>query len=266
MMSIHVPAIIENQEMNDDTFQQFYQSLTPMGLSDVNTMVDQWWMQDLSQSGFLSPASISSSPEIATPHDIFLNSPHLKEEFDARMTTSACMLNQATAPNGQSVANLFADLPAALAALASAAPSNVPSPTSSPPMPTSTSPAAVFIPQTKPEPISHVASASTPAFSASPAKSRKRSIDPADEAALKRQKNTDAARRSRAKKVMKMETLENRVADLEKENASLLLRVAVLESEKSNFQTKETSNENRIKILEAQLAEAHKALASRSSS
>lgn len=86
----------------------------------------------------------------------------------------------------------------------------------------------------------------------------------ADEAAIKRQKNTDAARRSRLKKVMKMESLEKRVNELERMNAQLLLRVAVLDSEKSHLQTKEATHEARIKTLENQLAEAHKALASRS--
>ncbi|CEI97528.1 hypothetical protein RMCBS344292_19368 [Rhizopus microsporus] len=84
-----------------------------------------------------------------------------------------------------------------------------------------------------------------------------------DEAAIKRQKNTDAARRSRLRKVQKMETLEKKVAELEKINASLLMRVAVLDSEKTNLKAKESSYENRIKVLEGQLAEAHKALSSR---
>ncbi|KAI7865790.1 hypothetical protein BDF14DRAFT_1711897, partial [Spinellus fusiger] len=83
---------------------------------------------------------------------------------------------------------------------------------------------------------------------------------PVCEATIKRQKNTDAARRSRLKKVMRMESLEIRVAELEKVNTGLLMRVAVLDSEKSNLLVKETSYENRIKVLEAQLAEAHKIL------
>ncbi|KAI8638157.1 hypothetical protein BD408DRAFT_423421, partial [Parasitella parasitica] len=54
-----------------------------------------------------------------------------------------------------------------------------------------------------------------------------------DEAAQKRQKNTDAARRSRLKKIVKMETLEKQVTELESDNSRLTTRVAVLESEKS---------------------------------
>lgn len=92
------------------------------------------------------------------------------------------------------------------------------------------------------------------------------SIDPVDEAAIKRQKNTDAARRSRLKKVLKMESLENKVTELEKVHSDLMMRVAVLDSEKAGLVSKETSYEERIKKLENQLAEAHKALAHRATS
>jgi hypothetical protein len=81
-----------------------------------------------------------------------------------------------------------------------------------------------------------------------------------DEIAQKRQKNTDAARRSRLKKVIKMEALEMRVTELEGDNARLTTRVAVLESEKNSLTAKDKTLEDRIKVLEAQLAEAHKAL------
>ncbi|KAL0144300.1 hypothetical protein V8B55DRAFT_1485395 [Mucor lusitanicus] len=81
-----------------------------------------------------------------------------------------------------------------------------------------------------------------------------------DEIALKRQKNTDAARRSRLKKLVKMEQLEQKVSDLEADNHHLTTRVAVLESEKIRFASKGCSLEERIRVLEAQLAEAHRAL------
>ncbi|OBZ84535.1 hypothetical protein A0J61_07415 [Choanephora cucurbitarum] len=81
-----------------------------------------------------------------------------------------------------------------------------------------------------------------------------------DEAAQKRQKNTDAARRSRLKKIIKMETLEKQVTELESDNARLTTRVAVLESEKSALVSKDKDLEERIRVLEAQLAEAHRAL------
>ncbi|KAI8975107.1 hypothetical protein BDF20DRAFT_876891 [Mycotypha africana] len=82
----------------------------------------------------------------------------------------------------------------------------------------------------------------------------------ADEIALKRQRNTDAARRSRMKKLLKLEQLEKRVADLETENQGLTTRIAVLESEKQGLSSKDDSHEERIRVLEAQLTEAYKAL------
>lgn len=84
-----------------------------------------------------------------------------------------------------------------------------------------------------------------------------------DDIALKRQKNTDAARRSRLKKLVKMEALEARVVELEADNTKLSTRIAVLESEKSGLESKDKGLEERIRTLEAQLAEAHKALTSR---
>jgi hypothetical protein len=81
-----------------------------------------------------------------------------------------------------------------------------------------------------------------------------------DEAAQKRQKNTDAARRSRLKKIVKMEALEKQVTELESDNSRLTTRVAVLESEKGALIAKDKGLEDRIRVLEAQLAEAHRAL------
>lgn len=86
-----------------------------------------------------------------------------------------------------------------------------------------------------------------------------------DEVAQKRQKNTDAARRSRLKKIVKMESLEKQVNELESDNSRLTTRVAVLESEKSALVEKDKGLEDRIRILEAQLAEAHRALTCKSS-
>lgn len=266
-------APLESQKMNQDVFSQIYQSLTPvMGTpaQESSSVFDEWLKQD-----FLSEYSANSSPEIATPIDQFLMSPpfHGKDEmkpscafeknlvdFDIpaildspapqlfSMPTSAPSVD--VTPAAQ-MTNLFADigdsLPAALAALAAVAAPSTP------------------IVSTIPEKSPAVTSASTPTFSASPARTRKRAddIDPNDDAAVKRQKNTDAARRSRLRKVQKMETLEVRVSELEKINSGLLMRVAVLDSEKTNLKAKESSYENRIRVLEEQLAEAHKALSSR---
>ncbi|KAI7876870.1 hypothetical protein K492DRAFT_172251 [Lichtheimia hyalospora FSU 10163] len=86
------------------------------------------------------------------------------------------------------------------------------------------------------------------------------SSEESDEVVRKRQRNTDAARRSRMKKMLKMEALESRVNELENDNARLTTRVAVLESEKNGLETKDSDLQERIKALEEQLAEAHKAL------
>lgn len=254
-MSI-TPAL-ESQMMDQDVFSQLYQSLTPtMGtpFQEPSSVFDEWLKQDF----LSSECSVHSSPEINTPLDHFLMSPPFQSKdelthprcsfMDNDLDVSAILdsptpqlFNPTVAvPLENQMTNLFADigesLPAALAALAAVA------------APTEMSPA--------------VTSASTPTFST---KTKKRVIeeDPSDDAAVKRQKNTDAARRSRLRKVQKMETLETRVSDLEKVNAGLLMRVAVLDSEKTNLKAKESSFENRIKVLEEQLSEAHKALSSR---
>lgn len=284
-----------DSKMNQDVFTQLYQSLSPaMGTTpaqDSQSVFDEWLKQD-----FLSEYSSNSSPDVSTPLDQFLMSPPYQSKDELKnnkpafggvdldvsailsypdLSNIAKAVNQASTPASTTattpvadaasspassvaatpvvpMSNLFADIsesiPAALAALASVA-----APTT-----TSTSKSSTVSPA--------VVSASTPAFSASPSRTRKRAedIDPSDEAAVKRQKNTDAARRSRLRKVQKMECLETRVSELEKINGGLLMRVAVLDSEKNNLKAKESSYENRIRVLEEQLAEAHKALSGRS--
>jgi hypothetical protein len=89
--------------------------------------------------------------------------------------------------------------------------------------------------------------------------SRSKSNEPISlELALKRQKNTEAARRSRMRKVLKMETLENHVKRLEGENKNLSIRLAMLESNRIEWETKEKKLLDKIKDLEEQLAEARK--------
>jgi hypothetical protein len=78
------------------------------------------------------------------------------------------------------------------------------------------------------------------------------------ELALKRQKNTEAARRSRMRKVLKMETLENHVKRLEADNKNLSIRLAMLESNRIEWESKEKKLLDKIKNLEEQLAEARK--------
>lgn len=90
---------------------------------------------------------------------------------------------------------------------------------------------------------------------------RSESIDDTqDMVVLKRQRNTDAARRSRQRKAQKMDSLERRVLELENDNERLKLRAAVAESERANIEAKEKRSRVRILELERQLADTHKAL------
>ncbi|KAJ2726688.1 hypothetical protein GGI07_000411 [Coemansia sp. Benny D115] len=86
--------------------------------------------------------------------------------------------------------------------------------------------------------------ASVPAVAAAPAKKAEpaAALAEADEeegdegldaAALKRKKNTDAARRSRMRKILRIETLEGRVSELETENSKLAQMLAAVEAEKA---------------------------------
>ena len=81
-----------------------------------------------------------------------------------------------------------------------------------------------------------------------------------DDVATKRQRNTDAARRSRMRKAQRMEQLEKRVNSLEISNEHLRLRAAVLESERKVALAKQKKSLERISFLEKQLSEAHDAL------
>lgn len=120
--------------------------------------------------------------------------------------------------------------------------------------------------------VSSSSTTATPTSNKLGTRHRKRSIgeiakDPqhmADELAMKRAKNTDAARRSRLRKVMKMETLEKQVIELKKENTDLQTRIAVLESEKKGLEDKNAEKESRVKMLEQQLSEAHERLIKKS--
>ncbi|CAB4474269.1 uncharacterized protein OCT59_006783 [Rhizophagus irregularis] len=79
----------------------------------------------------------------------------------------------------------------------------------------------------------------------------------ADELAMKRAKNTDAARRSRLRKVKRMESLEKEVTILKNENIDLQTRIAVLESEKKGLEDKNAEKDARVKMMEQRLTEAH---------
>ncbi|OMH84606.1 General control protein GCN4 [Zancudomyces culisetae] len=58
--------------------------------------------------------------------------------------------------------------------------------------------------------------------------------------ALKRLKNTDAARRSRLRKALRLDTLEKHVAELESDNLSLKSQVSTLQLERSEFFERES--------------------------
>ncbi|KAG0195813.1 hypothetical protein BGX31_005815, partial [Mortierella sp. GBA43] len=104
----------------------------------------------------------------------------------------------------------------------------------------------------------------TKASSSSPSKKRASSPeDEPEEVILKRAKNTDAVRRSRMKKLLRLESLENKVSDLESTNNRLTMKVAILETEKNGHLVREAEQAARIAQLEAKLAEAHAALTSR---
>ena len=114
----------------------------------------------------------------------------------------------------------------------------------------------------------HIASAPpSPSMSASSSsittsinkKKRGNNRSPMDEL-RKRQRNTDAARRSRLKKVEKMESLELKVDALKTDNDRLRVKVAVLEAEICQVTEKEKRNRQRVLDLEAQLANTHKQL------
>ncbi|KAI9253848.1 hypothetical protein BDA99DRAFT_519137 [Phascolomyces articulosus] len=287
------------KKMDDQLFQQFFQSLTggPSVSSAettatttpaINTFVGD--QQEQEQSWLSSPEwfamgtgqqSVHSTPEIATPQDMFLTSPtteHVAFDkpgfadldvsailnaslFDVpQSSSSASMQGTSAAPAAAPSSTTGGDdLHAALAALATVTQSPV---VAQQQPATAVSSPVVQEQKSQASPVIDV----TPAFSTRKRKSSSDAVSPVDEAAIKRQKNTDAARRSRLRKAMKMEGLEKRVSDLEKTNTTLLLRAAVLESEKSSLLAKEASYEQRIKALEAQLAQAHQSLAGLGSS
>ncbi len=85
---------------------------------------------------------------------------------------------------------------------------------------------------------------------------------PKDEHQLadKRARNTEAARRSRQRKLETLHNLEGKVQVLEQEQNQLRVQVAVLENEKHVWVNREQELASRIKVLESQLGEAHRSL------
>ncbi|KAF9966517.1 hypothetical protein BGZ70_002065 [Mortierella alpina] len=85
-------------------------------------------------------------------------------------------------------------------------------------------------------------------------------INEMDEVSLKRAKNTDAARRSRHKKLVKMESLEQRVAELEVENSMFESKLNEVELERSLLADKDQMQQARIQELELLLASVREKL------
>ncbi|KAI8913959.1 hypothetical protein DFJ77DRAFT_55335 [Powellomyces hirtus] len=84
-----------------------------------------------------------------------------------------------------------------------------------------------------------------------------------DELALKRRRNTEAARRSRERKAVRMQALENQVDQLEALNSSMSHKLGLVEKERAIFAVREAELNRRIQTLEASLREAHDALMAR---
>ncbi|CDH49990.1 hypothetical protein RO3G_05672 [Lichtheimia corymbifera JMRC:FSU:9682] len=273
------------EPMDDQLFQQFFQ-LDSHG-AGAPWLSPDFMMGGNATSSSNTAASVHSTPEIATPQDLFLTSPTAEPacntfekhvpgfgdlDVSAILNSTSPLLDFApihhqepSAPSSPAqdqvsatpvmeqlspqITGLLSELDVTtLAALAAHGQDQAQQ--------------QQQVPQQKESPQSPVIVQPLPTTTQSKKRSRpQESSAPMDEAAIKRQKNTDAARRSRLRKVLKMESLEKRVAELEKANTTLLLRAAVLESEKSALLTKEASYEQRIKTLESQLAEAHQSLA-----
>lgn len=84
-----------------------------------------------------------------------------------------------------------------------------------------------------------------------------------DESTLKRAKNTDAARRSRFKKQVRMDSLEQRVAELEVENSMFENKLNEVELQRSLLAEREHVQQARIQELEFMLAALRDKLSTR---
>lgn len=76
----------------------------------------------------------------------------------------------------------------------------------------------------------------------------------------KRKRNTEAARRSRARKNETLSTLQQKITESGIINQHLALRILLLENEKNNKLKKISEHETRIKELELNLSECHNKL------
>lgn len=209
------------------------------GMPSLNsTMIDDWLAEELAKSGVIANSLDFLSGTEKQQQDILAMLPHSPPFSPNSMSDfSSC-------PKTPCTVSLFPDIvlkkPAPVVTIM---------------------PRPCHLPRIAPRPTTQVATTTEPV---TPILKRRimetTVVVDQDEIALKRQKNTDAARRSRLKKLVKMEHLEQHVSELESDNHRLNTRIAVLESEKSGLESKDISLEDRIRVLEAQLSEAHKAL------
>ncbi|ORX95637.1 hypothetical protein K493DRAFT_314906 [Basidiobolus meristosporus CBS 931.73] len=89
------------------------------------------------------------------------------------------------------------------------------------------------------------------------------SEDISEDVTAKRKRNTEAARRSRQRKVQRLNELDKRTEELLAENTCLSTKIAILESEKEHQRQKDLELRIRIQTLENQLSEAHRLLTER---
>ncbi|KAJ3113285.1 hypothetical protein HDU96_003589 [Phlyctochytrium bullatum] len=211
------------------------------------------------QKSFPSPTS--SSPEMMVKQDPSV-SPYLPSPTSG------------FAPSETSFPSLAAQGPAA------PRPALVVVPPAFPPAPAAAAaPAKAILPAPSKAPVAAAAPAKPPAAPAKAKASKQQkkveAVAPAvvapkkrpagddsedDDVVMKRMKNTEAARRSRARKLARLESLEAEVNTLEHDKAALLVRLAVLESEQATFNQREADLNKRINQLELQLAESHRAM------
>ncbi|KAH8553907.1 hypothetical protein BGW37DRAFT_482696 [Umbelopsis sp. PMI_123] len=273
--------------MNTISQQPIVAVTNPLGFTDLfggiptdtgksasfDSLLDAWLANDLTQAGLLPPVKeevtspfLVTSPLTASPAnesvsdcsqgssppssansvmDVPFNDPFVTLFPDIGMTPQAAVILSPPQPKQKALAPRIAPKPALIA----------------PKPPTPIAPRPISSPMVIPDTtrLASYTGKRTRDYRNNSTSSSSGSDEP-DDIALKRQKNTDAARRSRLKKLVKMETLEKQVSELEAENSKLNTRVAVLESEKNGLEAKERSLEERVRNLEAQLAEAHKAL------
>jgi hypothetical protein len=83
-----------------------------------------------------------------------------------------------------------------------------------------------------------------------------------EEVALKRQKQNEAAKRCRQKRLSQLQEYQQKVEQSEKEKFELAVRLAVLEKEKEAWILKEREMTLRMEKLRAQLDQSHQALMS----